>query len=206
MKSFIINILLLLAICSCDNKSTSETKNAVKESSSVSLKILNKKVGNVLPVEDATESDFKIKEAKITGIFENLSAAGYEIRLWTAPKRDITVFCSQWQKHWGDTDKGILPKYDIANYYIYIKFLTKDNKLIACEMFAPYSNLGDYITEKRTSPKFYTKKEQIHSVGEWCNREGTLIHLHIDEERLITRLHHIEVTTKEFYKNWLKQQ
>lgn len=61
------------------------------------------------------------------------------------------------------------------------------------------------ITEKLTSSKFYTKKEQVHPAGEWCNEEGTLIHLHIDEERLITRLHHIEVTTKEFYKNWLKQ-
>lgn len=205
MKSFIISALLLLTICACGNKSTSETKNAVEESASVNLKTLNKKVGNTLPVEDATESDFEIKEAKITGIFENPSSAGYEIRLWTAPKRNITVFCSQWQKHWGDTDEGILPKYDIANYYIYIKFLTNNNKLIACEIFAPYSNLGDYITKKRTTPKFYTKKEQAHPAGEWCNEEGTLIHLHIDEERLITRLHHIEVTTKEFYKNWLKQ-
>lgn len=134
MKSFIINALLLLTVCACGNKSTSGPPNIVEESSSVSLKTLNKKVGSVLPVEDATKSDFEIKEAKATGIFES-----------------------------------------------------------------------DYITEKLTSSKFYTKKEQVHPAGEWCNEEGTLIHLHIDEERLITRLHHIEVTTKEFYKNWLKQ-
>lgn len=205
MKSFIINALLLLIVCACGNKGTSAPQNIVEESSSVSLNTLNKKVGSVLPVEDATKSDFEIKEAKVTGIFENSSSAGYEIRIWTAPKRDITVFCSQWQKHWGNLDEGILPKYDVANYYVYIKFLTKDNKLIACEKFAPYSKLSDYITEKLTSSKFYTKKEQVHPAGEWCNEEGTLIHLHIDEERLITRLHHIEVITKEFYKNWLKQ-
>ena len=199
-------LLLVLAmyVCACGNRQRNGTPTQANDSIIVEVP-QQVGVGSILPVTVTGESDFEIKKVQITGTFQNSSSRGYELRIWTAPKRDISVFSSQYQRHWGDTKEGILSTYDISNYYLYIKYLTADDELIACEMFSPYSNMSDLVNEKCANPKYYTRKMQTHPAGEWCHPEGTLEYLHTDKYMLITRIHHIEITKKSFYNRWLNQ-
>ena len=141
-------LLLVLAmyVCACGNRQRNGTPTQANDSIIVEVP-QQVGVGSILPVTVTGESDFEIKKVQITGTFQNSSSRGYELRIWTAPKRDISVFPSQYQRHWGDTKEGILSTYDISNYYLYIKYLTADDELIACEMFSPYSNMSDLVNE-----------------------------------------------------------
>lgn len=160
-------------------------------------------VGREIPVRDNPDSDFKIVKAQITGTFKNPNSQGYEIRFWVVPKKDITVFNSQYQTQWGNTEDGRLLQYDISNYYLFLRFVTSEGETINCDMIAPYSNFIDYVDETTANPKFYSKAAKNHPAGELCHEEGTRTSLHIDKFGLIDDLDHIEFIDIDDYSAWL---
>ncbi|QIU93398.1 hypothetical protein [Bacteroides faecium] len=204
-SNLLFAFLLLMLLGGCGNRNNKSIQEGGKSSAEeIALQPRNKNyVGREIPVVDNPESDFKIVTAKITGTFENSNAQGYEIRFWITPKNDILVYNSQHQVKWGDTEEGRLAKYDISNYYLFLRFVTSEGETISCDMISPYSNLGDYVAETTVNPQYGTKTVKKHSAGEWCNEEGTKTSLHYDEFRLIDDLDHIEFISKDDYYQWL---
>lgn len=207
MKQFnlLFILLLLMSLGGCGNGnskgihegSTSQAEEAVQKPSNKPY------VGREIPIVDNPESDFKIVKAKITGTIENSGSGGYELRLWIMPKKEITVYNSQYQTQWGYTKEGRLSKYDISNYYLYLRFVTSEGETIGCKMIAPFSNSYDYVSETTVNPKYRSKAVKKHPAGEWCHEEGTRAALHIDRFRLIDDLDHIEFMDKDDYSQWL---
>lgn len=207
MKHFylFVNILLFILLGSCGSKNSKSTQEievpSIKEEPQQPR---NKNyIGREIPVKDDPESDFKIVIAKITDTFENSSGKAYSIRFWITPKKNISIYNSQYQTQWGSVAEKRLPKYDISNYYLFLKFVTSEGETISCDMISPYSNLSSDVVDCTVNPKYRAKMEKVHMAGEWCHEEGTKVTLFFDKFGLIEDLDHIEFMDREDFKQWL---